>query len=38
MIVIEAEKYSLKSDSYIRATSARDASLSPYDTYHKKLI
>lgn len=37
MIVIEAEKYSLKSDSYIRATSARDASLSPYDTYHKKI-
>ncbi len=36
-ISIEAEEYSLKSDSYIRASSARDASLSPYDTYRKKI-
>lgn len=36
-IEIEAEEYSLKSDSYIRASAARDTSLSPYNTYKKKI-
>ena len=32
-IVVEAEDYSLKSDSYIRSASVRNAALFPYDTY-----
>lgn len=34
---IEGEEYSLKSDSYIRPASVRNASVSPYDTYKQKL-
>ena len=36
-IPIEAESYALKSDSYIRASAVRDASLTPYDTYQKRI-
>lgn len=37
LIVIEAEKYATKSDSFIRGESVANVALSPYDTY-KKLI
>lgn len=33
LIIIEAEKYALKSDSFIRGDSAANAALSPYNTY-----
>lgn len=36
-ITIEAEDYALKSDSYVRAASVRNAALSPYDTYAKMM-
>ena len=36
-VIIEAEKYAVKSDSYIRSASVRDPSLTPYDTYTKRL-
>ncbi len=35
--VIEAEDYKVKSDSFIRATSQKNAALYPYDTYRKLL-
>lgn len=37
MLSFEAERYSIKSDSFIRATSKKIAALTPYDTYHKLL-
>ena len=37
MLTFEAERYSIKSDSFIRATSKKIAALTPYDTYHKLL-
>ncbi|MBE6727382.1 MAG: extracellular solute-binding protein [Ruminococcaceae bacterium] len=33
MIIIEAEKYSLKSDSFIRGAATKNAALEPYNTY-----
>lgn len=36
-VTIEGENYSLKSDSYIRAASVRNASITPYDTYKQRL-
>ena len=35
--IIEAEQYMVKSDSFIRGTSVKNAALEPYDTYVKKL-
>lgn len=35
--IIEAERYMVKSDSFIRASSQKDAALYPYDTYAKLL-
>ncbi len=35
--IIEAEDYRVKSDSFIRATSVKNAALHPYDTYRKLL-
>ena len=35
--VAEGEKYSVKSDSYIRASSVNNAALIPYDTYDNKI-
>lgn len=37
MLPFEAEHYSIKSDSFIRATSKKNAALTPYNTYHKLL-
>ena len=37
MLSFEAEHYNVKSDSFIRATSKKNAALAPYDTYHKLL-
>lgn len=37
MLTFEAERYSIKSDSFIRAASKKNAALTPYDTYHKLL-
>ena len=37
VITIEAEKYTLKSHGYISPANVQDMSLSPYDTYHKRL-
>lgn len=34
---VEAEKYSLKSDSYIRGKNVQNSSLTPYDTHDKKI-
>lgn len=36
-ISIEAEEYSLKSDSNIRAAAVRNGALYPYDTYKKRM-
>lgn len=36
-IIIEAEDYSVKSDSYIIPSAVCNASLYPYDTYYKKM-
>ena len=33
-VIIEAEDYAIKSDSYIRAKSVKNVALSPYNTYH----
>lgn len=35
--VAEGEKYSVKSDSYIRSASVNNAALIPYDTYDNKI-
>lgn len=35
--IIEAERYQVKSDSFIRATTYKSAALYPYDTYRKLL-
>lgn len=35
--IIEAERYMVKSDSFIRGTSVKNAALYPYDTYRKLL-
>ena len=35
--IIEAERYMVKSDSFIRAVSQKDSALYPYDTYAKLL-
>ena len=35
--IIEAERYQVKSDSFIRASSYKNAALYPYDTYRKLL-
>jgi len=37
LYVAEGEKYSVKSDSYIRASSVSNAALVPYDTYNSKI-
>ena len=37
LYVAEGEKYSVKSDSYIRSTSVNNAALIPYDTYNNKI-
>lgn len=37
LYVAEGEKYSVKSDSYIRASSVNNAALIPYDTYDNKI-
>ena len=37
MKTVEAERYMVKSDSFIRATSRKNAALYPYDTYRKLL-
>lgn len=37
LIVIEAEKYALKSDSYIRGKNVKNPALAPYDTYQEKI-
>ena len=36
-VTIEAEHYNVKSDSFIRAKSRKNAALSPYNTYYKVL-
>ena len=36
-IIVEAEEYALKSDSYIKASAVKNTALFPYDTYHKKI-
>lgn len=36
-VIVEAEDYKVKSDSFIRATSVKNAALYPYDTYIKRL-
>lgn len=36
-LTIEAEQYALKSDSYIRASSVQKNTVTPYDTYKKRL-
>lgn len=36
-VCIEAEQYALKSDSYIRAASVQKNTVTPYDTYKKRL-
>ncbi len=36
-VIIEGENYSLKSDSFIRSASVRNAAISPYDTYKQRL-
>lgn len=33
MIIVEAEKYSLKSDSFIRGAATKNGALKPYNTY-----
>ena len=35
--VAEGEKYSVKSDSYVRSSSVNNAALIPYDTYNNKI-
>lgn len=35
--VAEGEKYSVKSDSYVRSTAVSNAALIPYDTYSNKI-
>ena len=37
LYVAEGEKYSVKSDSYIRSSSVNNAALIPYDTYDSKI-
>ena len=37
LYVAEGEKYSVKSDSYIRSSSVNNAVLIPYDTYDNKI-
>lgn len=37
LYVAEGEKYSVKSDSYIRSTSVNNAALIPYDTHDNKI-
>ena len=37
MLSFEAEHYNIKSDSFIRAASIKNAALAPYNTYHKLL-
>jgi len=37
LYVAEGEKYSVKSDSYIRSSSVSNAALIPYDTYKNKI-
>ena len=37
LYVAEGEKYSVKSDSYIRSSSVSNAALVPYDTYNSKI-
>lgn len=37
LIPIEAERYAVKTDSFIRGTSVRDPALSPYDTYTRRI-
>ncbi|MBE6750249.1 MAG: extracellular solute-binding protein [Ruminococcaceae bacterium] len=37
LYVAEGEKYSVKSDSYIRSKSVQNAALIPYDTYNNKI-
>ena len=37
LYVAEGEKYSVKSDSYIRSSSVNNAALIPYDTYNNKI-
>lgn len=36
-ITVEGENYSLKSDSYIRGKNVKDSSLTPYETYRKRI-
>ena len=36
-VCIEAEQYALKSDSYIRAANVQKNTVTPYDTYKKRL-
>lgn len=37
LIMLEAENYSLKSDSYIRGKNVKNAALSPYETYQERI-
>ncbi|MDR0292828.1 MAG: extracellular solute-binding protein [Oscillospiraceae bacterium] len=37
LVMLEAENYTLKSDSFIRAKGVRDPALSPYDTYKRRM-
>ncbi len=37
IIPIEAEKYAVKTDSFIRGTSVKNPALSPYDTYKRRI-
>lgn len=37
ILTVQAEDYRVKSDSFIRATSQKNAALTPYDTYRKLL-
>ncbi len=37
LVMVEAENYTLKSDSYIRGKNIKNAALSPYETYTEKI-
>lgn len=37
LLMLEAENYTLKSDSYIRGKNVKNAALSPYNTYQEKI-
>ncbi len=37
LLTVEAERYAVKTDSFIRGTSVKNPALSPYDTYTRRI-